>query len=244
MRLSVRNKRDNPNNSTNSCDDSDHPRQVRQIRPTRRSVSGVYSFRQQSPIPFESTLERDFIMRSEFFNHVSEIIPQPIEIPFRNSNGREFTYTPDFLVYHRLGDRHYEDYPVPLLVEVKPETQWRANYRKWFPKWKAARRLAIERGWRFTIHDETRIRDRALENIRFLQRYKRQRFSEADNAMLMQSLFDMGTANVDYLIARHYQGEDRAIGITHLWHLLATRQIDCDINRKLSGSTELWIPAQ
>lgn len=42
------------------------PTQTRKIRPTRRSVSGVYSFRGQTAIPFESTLERDFLIRKEF----------------------------------------------------------------------------------------------------------------------------------------------------------------------------------
>ena len=36
----------------------------RKIKPTRRSVSGVHAFRRQRGIPYESTLERDFLIRA------------------------------------------------------------------------------------------------------------------------------------------------------------------------------------
>ena len=83
----------------------------RKIGPTRRSVSGIHVFRKQTGIPFESTLERDFLIRTEFFLNVSEIFAQPIQIPFRTANGRNATYTPDFLVVYRLGNRAYPEYP-------------------------------------------------------------------------------------------------------------------------------------
>ena len=77
----------------------------RKIGPTRRSVSGIHVFRKQTGIAFESTLERDFLIRTEFFLNVSEIFAQPIQIPFQTANGRNATYTPDFLVVYRLGNR-------------------------------------------------------------------------------------------------------------------------------------------
>lgn len=180
-------------------------------------------------------------MRSEFSSHVAEIIPQPVEIPFQLPNGRAFTYTPDFLVFHRLGDKHFEDYPKPKLVEVKPRGEWKRHYREWFPKWKAARRYAIEQGWTFSIQDDTRIRDSSLENIRFLRRYKRSEFPSEDNSRILDTIREMGSASIDYLLTRHFSPSDRAIGITHLWHLLAARKIDCDIHRTLNDATEVWI---
>lgn len=80
---------------------------MRKICPTRRSVSGMYAFRGQSSIAFESTLERDFLIRTEFCLGVLDVIPQPVEIPFVATNGRNYTYTPDFLVYYRLGNCAY-----------------------------------------------------------------------------------------------------------------------------------------
>jgi hypothetical protein len=224
----------------NSCD-MILPHQTRHIRPTRRSVSGVYAFRGITSVPYESTLERDFLIRSGFLISVLEVIPQPVQIPFRGKNGQEYVYTPDFLVYYRLGDRSPEDYPKPVLVEVKPEMEWRKHWREWMPKWKAARRYAREQGWIFHIRDESRIRDQMLKNIQFLERYKRMQFPVEESRWVIDNLREMGCATMDYLLARHFMGIYRAEGIAHIWHLLATRQLECDISSPFHEFTELWV---
>lgn len=226
---------------TNSCDKV-QPRQMRKIKPTRRSVSGVYAFRGSCGVAYESILERDFLIRTEFSLNVLDVIPQPAEIPFVSSNGRAYTYTPDFLVYYRLGSHSYDDYPKPVLVEVKPETEWRKHWREWLPKWKAAWSYAQSQGWEFHICDESRIRDQTFDNIRFLERYKRMPFSAEESRWVLETVRHMGCATMDYLLARHFMGIYRAEGIAHLWHLLATRKLDCDISRPLNEFSELWIP--
>jgi len=226
----------------NSCDDPQILKPVRKIGTTRRSVSGYYMFRGESAIQFESTLERDFIIRKEFSRSVQEIISQPAEIPFKSPSGRQHTYTPDFLVYYRLGSQDYLNYPVPLLVEVKPRAQWRSNWRKWLPKWKAAHRYAKEQGWMFQVQDESRIRDTAFENIRFLERYKRMSFPEEDSAAVLDTLMSMGSAPVHYVLSRHFMGLYKAEGIANIWHLLASRRIECDISKPLTDTTTLWVP--
>lgn len=218
--------------------------QTRKIKPTQRSVSGVCMFRGEEAIEFASTLERDFLLRKEFSLAVLAVVPQPCQIPFRDTfTGSGEIYTPDFLVYYRLGNRSYEDYPRPLLVEVKPEAEWRAHWRRWLPKWKAAYRYAQQQGWVFHIHDESRIRDQALCNIAFLSRYSRMAFPEEESRVVIETVAQMGGATVDYLLARHFMGIYRTEGIAHLWHLLATRRLDCDISRPLDDFTELWVPS-
>jgi len=96
----------------------DKPKQTRKIGPTRRSVSGYVSFHGNTPMPYESTLERDFLVKMDFDLEVLDVIPQPVQIPFFARNGQKYTYTPDYLVYFRLGDRSPCNYPRPLLVEV------------------------------------------------------------------------------------------------------------------------------
>lgn len=224
----------------NSCDNVLTP--TRKIGPTKRSVSGRYAFRGDSSISFESTLERDFLTKAEFSLSVLDVISQPVSIPFEGVNGQTYAYTPDFLVYYRLGDRAYGDYPKPLLVEVKPEAEWRANWRKWLPKWKAAWRYARTQGWEFRIHDESRIRDVSLTNIRFLERYKRMTFAAEECLKVIDTVQKMGSANADYLLARHFLGIYRAEGISLIWHLLATRRLDCDITRPLDQLVDLWVP--
>jgi len=215
--------------------------QVRKIKPTRRSVSGVYAFRGETSIQYESALERDFISRVEFFNSVLDVIPQPCEIPFTGSNGRTYTYTPDFLVYYHLGSRTPETYPKPMLVEVKPESEWRENGRTWYNKWKAAYRYAKEQGWIFRIHDESRIRDSVFYNIKFLERYKTGHFPEDESMQVLETVKQMGCTPLHYLLSRHFMGIYRTRGVAHIYHLLASRQLDCDMSKPLDEYSELWV---
>lgn len=225
----------------NNCDEP-VPRQSRKIKPTRRSVSGVFPFRGESSVPFESTLERDFLLRAEFFTNVLDVIPQPVQVLFKGGNGQSYFYTPDFLVYYKLGSNDYRNYPKPMLVEVKPEADWRKNWREWLPKWKAARRYALAQGWIFHVADESRIRDKVLENVRFLERYKRMVFALEDSDAVISSVREMGATPIHYLLARHFMGLYRGEGVAHLWSLIAARRLDCDISQPLNEFTHVWIP--
>ena len=226
--------------NNNNCD-LIIPKQMRKIKPTRRSVSGVYAFRGETAIQFESTLERDFLIRAEYNTRVLDIIPQPVQIPFIK-NGRTYTYTPDFLVYYRLSNHSFELYPKPHLVEVKPRTEIQQHWNEWKEKFRAASKVSKDQGWNFKIHDESRIRDQAFTNIRFLERYKRMQFPIEESRVVLEAVKKMGLVPFHYLISLHFMGIYKAEGIAHLWYLLATRQLDCDINLPLSDFTELWIP--
>lgn len=211
--------------------------QKREIGPTRRSVSGVYIFRGETAIPHESSLERDFLIRTEFFLDVLQVLPQPVRIPFTAANGRQYFYTPDFLVTYRPTRQGHRK---PVLVEVKPKEQWRRHWRKWRPKWKAAIRYAKEHDWKFQIRDETRIRDTVLQNIRFLAPYKRMRLQGEDGQRIIATLGSMGPTPMRAVLEQHRAGtrHDQAAAI--LWHLVAIRQLDCEITGPMNGHTKLW----
>jgi hypothetical protein len=215
---------------------------VRRIPLNRRSVTSFVSFRGEHSIQCESTLERDFVMLQEFSLPVLDVVSQPCEIPFVGSNGRRYTYTPDFLVYYKTDSAPDEMLTKPLLVEVKPEEQWRKHWREWLPKWKAAHRYASDRGWRFKIMDESRIRSTPLENINFLKRYVDLDCEETYSQEVLADLEALGSATFEYLLVKHFQGLFQAQGIQHLWHLLVTRRIECDITLPLGNDTELWVP--
>lgn len=223
--------------SGNSCDKV-KVHQVRKIGPTRRSVSGSYPFRGKEAIQYESTLERDFLIRHEFFPNIVSITPQPVEIPFIGDNGRAYTYTPDFLMSLRRPDGEATQH---VLVEVKPRDLWVENWRAWSSKWKAARCFARKQGWSFKIYDESRIRDRALENIKFLDRYQRFAQAPGHTDTLLHALYQIGPLSRDALFAHCgvIAGDERPWAVA-IWYLLATRKIDCDITQQLDGATVLW----
>ena len=92
------------------------PQQVRKIGVTRRSVSGFFPFRGIKSIEYESTLERDFLARTEFFLHVRDIVAQPARIPYISAGGRTYPYTPDF--WHARANLTRS----PALAFAKPRT--------------------------------------------------------------------------------------------------------------------------
>lgn len=208
---------------------TDAIRQQRKIGPTRRSVSGIYVFKGRLPVPYESTLERDFLIRSEFFPNVLKIVSQPVCIPFRGKNNQIYTYTPDFFVLQKP-----ESGLKPLLVEVKPSRHWRLHWRQWRPKWRAAIRYAKSQGWLFRIQDETRIRDTVFANIQSLAIYKRMRFTEEESRRVIHAV-----ARTEPVTARHLIN-NLHVDQAHLWHLLATRHLDCNLTRPLDDLTPLW----
>jgi hypothetical protein len=229
------------NVSGNSCDTINRG-VVRCIGTTRRSLSGYLPLRNGSYVAYESRLERDFLVKMNSNLAVLDITPQPIKIPFQYPNGRRFEYTPDFLVHFRLGQSHPENYQKPLLIEVKPRNEWKLNWRAWLPKWKAAWRYAQEQGYAFHIMDESRIRDMTLHNIEFLSRYKRMEFDECLSNLIVANVEQHGQISFQNLISFHFSGIGQASGIAHLWHLVATRKIDCDLSLPLSNETCLWVP--
>lgn len=216
---------------------------MRKIGVTRRSVSGALAFRGEQSIPYESTLERDFLIRKEFSPVVLEVIPQPVRIPFIALNGRTYQYTPDFLVYFRSGDYPWGDGLKPLLVEVKPREEIQKNWPEMKFKFRAALRYAKAQGWDFRVQDESRIRDQVFENIMFLRRYKRMQFPLEETQWILANLREMGQAPFQYLLGRHFNGRvDAAVGVSHLWHMLAQGLVECDMTLPLRNDTVLWVP--
>ncbi|MFJ5235171.1 TnsA endonuclease N-terminal domain-containing protein [Pseudomonas neuropathica] len=208
---------------------------ARRIKSTTRSLSGVFAFRGQG-IAFESMLERDFLSRMDFRKDVVTVISQPVQLDFVARSGQTFTYTPDYLVHF-----HVHTHKSPMLVEVKPAENWRKNWREFLPKWKAAFRYAKERGWSFHIYDESRIRGQSLKNIQYLERFKNADYVEQDLEPIIRTVAFKGIASVSYLAALHFQG-DEALGKSHVFHLIATRRLDCDITGPLNDSLEVMVP--
>lgn len=207
---------------------------ARRIKSTGRSLSGVFAFRGEG-VAFESLLERDFLSRMDFRKDVLHVLSQPVSLEFVAKNGRSYTYTPDFLVRFHVHTRRR-----PMLVEVKPEQNWREDWRDSLPKWKTALRYAKAQGWGFHIYDESRIRGQSLKNIQYLERFKRADYRDEDLDPILKTVSFMGVTSIQYLLALHFQG-DEALGKSHIFHLIATRQLDCDVSGFLGESLEVMV---
>lgn len=209
-------------------------KQIRKIKPTRLSVSGRILCKGKS-IPYESTLERDFLIIQDFHPDIKSVTAQPITIKFQK-NGREYPYTPDFYVeYHDFANRKN------MIVEVKPEDLWRENWREWSDKWKAMQRYCQKEGLVFHIYDENRIRTVALDNINLIKGFKNTAIEEADIKAVLEQVELMGITTIDYLLTRFYTGKLlRNHGTRVIYHLLATQKLQFNLYEKLNEQSEVW----
>lgn len=208
-------------------------KQVRKITKSYRSIVGHVSYRGY-PLPFESTLERDFLMYHTFANNVLDITPQPISIPFKK-NGRTYRYTPDYFIQFKAPQ-------LPVIAEVKPYQEWQKNWRNWSEKWKAAMAYCREQGFVFHIYDENRIRHRAWENIRFLQTYKNLNVDMTTILTILKQIELMGMTTVEYILNLWFNGKYRQQGHLIMWHLMANKLVGFDIwhHNLPSEQVEIW----
>ena len=213
--------------------------QVRVIKPTRRSMSGYYCHQGVS-IPYESTLERDFVVFQTFRSNVIEVVAQPVAIAFEK-HGRSYNYTPDYFVQiDNDGDRYNPD-TKSLIVEVKPRDEWARNWRDWSDKWKAAREYCKEHDYRFKIYDESRIRHQGLANVDHIMRYERLNCSRDDIETILEQVEMMGTTTIEYLLERFFMGDIyRPQGRRIIYHLMATKRLGFHLWDEINEKTEVW----
>jgi len=215
----------------------------RKIGYTYGSISGVYSFRKEKSIAFESTLERDLLTILEFNESVSDVIEQPVTIEYTNENGRETTYTPDFLVYFRqpkaaLMDSVYK----PMLIEVKPRNIIKKKFKELRPKFKIATKYAHQNDMIFKIYDEGKIRGQYFKNISFLKRYKNLQYNTDEEERILKYIDLVGHTKVDHLLEYLYVTDNqKGIALGQIWSLLAKKKILCFFDEPLNQKTIIWL---
>jgi len=215
----------------------------RKIGYTYGSVSGVCSFRKEKSIAFESTLERDLITLISFNDSVSDIIEQPLTIEYTNANGRETTYTPDFLVHFKQPETTlFNTKHKSLLIEVKPRNILRKKFQQLKPKFKIAMKYAQQNDMIFKIYDEGRIRGEYFRNISFLKRYQNLKYDESEEQRILEYLEMVGNTAIDHIIEYLYATSvQKGIALGHIWHLMANKKIVCLFDEPLNQSTVVWL---
>ena len=175
----------------------------RKIGYTYGSISGNFSFRKEKSIAFESLLEKDLLTLLEYNQKVLDVIEQPVTLEYINSNGREASYTPDFLVYFKTNNnqRTLSLYDKPLLIEVKPHDVLRKKFNELRPKFKIAMKYAMENGFTFKIYDEKKIRGVYFRNISFLERYKTFQYDSYEEKYILEHIDKLGQTSIDHLLA-------------------------------------------
>lgn len=214
----------------------------RKIGYTYGSVSGHFAFRKQKSIAFESTLERDLLTLLEFNDSVCDVIEQPVTLHYENVNGRDVTYTPDFLVYFDEPETTLLKIKrKPWLIEVKPKKKLLKDWKELRPRFKIATRYAQDNDFIFKIFDEEKIRGQYLKNILFLKRYKSLKYNKDEEQRILEYVETLGSTDVDHILECLYATkEQKGIALGQVWNLLANKKLLCKYDDALNYNTIVW----
>jgi len=211
---------------------------------TYGSSSGYYPFRGEKSIWYESLLERDLLVLLEFNEMVMDIQEQPMTIEYVNANGREVTYTPDFLVIFKPINLRGLDSPYPksLLIEVKPSKKLKEVFKEYRPRFKIATKYAQQNDYIFKIYDEKRIRGIELENILFLKRYRKTHFEGVEEKRICGYLHDIGHTQIDHILEALYATQTKkGIALSHLYQLIYNKKIGIDLGQQINNRSTIWL---
>ncbi|KPC52280.1 TnsA endonuclease N-terminal domain-containing protein [Amantichitinum ursilacus] len=138
---------------------------VRRIhnRNSRKVIGHSYSYKMEGLLTWESTLERDWLLRLEVDSRVRAITAQPRKFDIWHDDKRRL-YTPDVLVEWVDPSRR------PTLQEVKPDRV--ALEPGWQEYFGSIRETVDKDGWDFDVITESQIRQEPhLWNAKALRMY-------------------------------------------------------------------------
>jgi len=209
---------------------------VRRIPKNYRNVTGVVCRGTKKTVGFESTLERDCYLWLDSNRDIENFEEQPVTIRF-DTDGKQRSYTPDVLVFYSDKKRK------PLLGEIKYHQDLRENWLEYLPKFTAAMRYAVRRGWRFRLITEKQIRSPYLENIKFLRRYS---LGPSVNEHIMDDLIGIVkdralTTPRDLLSSNIGESYQKGAAQYALWQLISKKTIRTDLSMPLTMDSKLWL---
>lgn len=215
---------------------------IRKIGLGRRALAGMIPSDKLSETKiarFESSLERDFYVLLEFNPLVLRWDPQPVRL--RVDEGSP-SYVPDVLVSY-VRDHSDPGSGYRVLYEIKHREELRKNWALFKPRFKAARRYAKSQGWAFRIATEREIRDSdLLWNAKFLLPYTHDPIGDGEHALLIKMLRRLDlTTPANLLAACASDPWEQARLLSALWHLVAVREVKCDLSSRLTMNSEIWL---
>jgi hypothetical protein len=204
----------------------------RLVRPNGRSTTGWAMFR-GTQIPFESALERDFLLQLLFNRTVRAVAAQPIRLKFLR-DGRSYTYTPDFFVCLASGRS--------LLCEVKYRSRLRERWHLLRPAFRAACHYCRARSIRFSIVSEEEIRGSSLLlNAQFLRQFVYCTTDPRLETLICRDIAHRGTVSAGALLSSLRSEAPRGDLQRALWRLVAVGHVRSVLFVPLTGASPLWV---
>lgn len=210
---------------------------VRNVISNPRVITGYVNVRRVGLVPYEGSLERDFLEISDFSRKLIYAGAQPLRINF--TEGRQTRYTPDFLL--QFDPEKHIVCPSPILYEIKPKAELKARWAELRPGFLRASALCKSRGWRFRIATERHIRTPALWNIKFLRSYLDCPDDKCLGQIMYEEIKKLGITTPSELLAACFSNkETRMEAVCLLWMLIADGRIRIDMAKPLTMESPIW----
>ena len=211
----------------------------RELTSIMRRSRPIYLFRRKEPIGMNSELESKLLTLFEFFSHVQSVIRAPFP-----EDMEEYGLSTDtqLLVTFRTGNySHRSKCWRPWLVEADEQDKWKPREPDRSERRRQSDLEATKRGWIYKLVIQSDIHQQTFENITALNHYRAMVFDPADRLEVVRRLRHKPILQVEDLVHDLTAAADPRVGTAHIWHLLATGVICCDIRRPLNGLTEVWL---
>lgn len=167
-----------------------------------------------SHIPFESWVERDFLIAADFDPHIVGISVQPFAFRFLSAAGKQRQHTPDVFLRTRSGDG--------VVVDVRPDRLVDDDSLEAF---ESTLKLCGRAGWTYRrAGEQPPIR---AANLRWLAGYRNPRNRRQD---VVTDLISLLTPNPKTIGDTATAAGDPVLVLPSLYHLIWTHEIDVDID--------------
>lgn len=220
--------------------EKDEIKPTRVIKKNHTSLTGKVSNSEGRLNSFESSLERDFILITNFDPNVERFIEQPVRIEYFDE-GKLRHYTPDFLIFYRNNDEN-QPYYKPRLIEIKYLDKLRKDKTLLKPKFDAAWDYCEVKGWEFKVLTENDIRSDFLFNAKFLSGYlNSDEVKIEDIDYLIERLGELNYATPTELIENYSNNKvKKAHLLFTIWYMVANHLIGADLSNRLTMKSEIW----
>lgn len=214
---------------------------ARKIPRNYRHVTGIFKsiLKNNCGVAYESPLERDFFLLTEFDDAVEGYEEQAVEVPHKNGK-RNAPFYPDCLITYKpeTGRRK-------LLVDVKHSDNIEEDKENFERRKAVVTKFAEDQGWDYAVVTEKEIRGEYLNNLKFLYKNARPPRNLDD---FTQLIFDKGIAGrpltVNEVLAMLTSDRRRQLEILPvIWHMVCLKKIGADLTKPLNMNSILEIPS-
>ena len=194
--------------------------------PGKRNYEGCWwSSTVRAHVPFESLLEREYLMSADFDHRIVGVAAQPLAVLWPRGTRGQKSHVPDFFV--RLGDG--------WLVDVRHPGRVGASA----VQFDLTRRVCSEIGWQYEVF--TGLDPVVERNMRWLAGYRQDRCAPTDDtfAAITRCFTDPLPLHVGVHRVCRSTGASKDVALASTLHLLWLGRLSTDLSIPLSLDAEV-----